>query len=425
MSMNRLCRARTPARSHLPKYRHSRTFIADAGPFRPGDHVLLRPTKDRNASPILTKPLRAGQRLDTHRGAIRHDDLIGKNARELVRSAGGRSGTAEYRLHELKLEEYVRLTRRLVTPLYPQDAQLIVGLLDLHPEPPRWGESDSTRLAKLEILEAGTGHGALTLYLSRAIHAANPPLPRPSDAAPTAGDEEESDDPALEAWKATRRAVIHSIEISAKSSTHAEKVVRGFRHGMYSPNVDFHVGDVSAWSTALLASRGDHQPCLSHAFLDLPGTEHHLGAVTAALRTDGTLVVFCPSITQIMACLSTVKEDGVPLELEKVIELGVNGGTGGREWDVRAVKPRAAAAAAAAAKAAVEVEVEVEVGESREGSEAEGRTDSAVDVGEGQQVKQNSPEEGWKMVCRPKVGDMVVGGGFLGVFKKQRNRPGE
>ena len=31
-----------------------------------------------------------------------------------------------------------------------------------------------------------------------------------------------------------------------------------------------------------------------------------------------------------------------------------------------------------------------------------------------------TPDEGkWAMVCRPKVGERVVGGGFLGVFKKK------
>ncbi|KAK3627638.1 hypothetical protein LTR56_019090 [Elasticomyces elasticus] len=376
--------------------------------FAPGDLALLRPTKsDRNnsyASPILTKPLSPTGRVETHKGIINHSAILGKQVRDVVRTnistsrdgrgKGSGAGGQEYRLHEVKLEEYVRLTRRLVTPLYPQDAGLIVGLLDLHLEPRRWGEEGD----RLEILEAGTGHGALTLYLSRAVHGANVPMPRSrhDDAA------QEDSHVALEQWKASRRAVIHSIEISEKYSSHARTIVDGFRHGMYTHNVDFHVGSVSDITSSLLAQRNGKE-FLSHAFLDLPGTEGHLGIVAKALKVDGALVVFCPSITQVMACLETVKTDGIPLEMEKVLELGVNGGTGGREWDVRAVKPRARQHATNVV----------------EDSDGEAREDSGIDLSE-EDGQGGRKDEGWKMICRPKVGELVVGGGFLGVFRKKR-----
>ncbi|TKA62020.1 hypothetical protein B0A55_11126 [Friedmanniomyces simplex] len=416
--------------------------------FHRADRVLLRPTKrNRNttyASPILTQPLNPSHHLDTPRGRIRHDEIIGRGVRDIVHTGttggkksrdGGGNGNGngnasasglEYRLHEVRLEEYVRFTRRLVTPLYPQDAQVIVGLMDLHPEPAQWGEDQGERL---EILEAGTGHGALTLYLSRGVHAANPPIPRHLRHVQEEGDgEEEADHTAIEAWRSTRRAIIHSVEISPKYSAHAEKMVRGFRHGMYTHNVDFHVNSVTPFVQSHMDSHSD-QPFLSHAFLDLPGTEQHLAAVSSALKTDGPLIVFCPSITQIMACLSTVKEDVLPLELEKVLELGVNGGTGGREWDVRAVRPRANQKADAGVETRASVAEEDSA--SGGGAESETREDSGVDVRQGKEkVEQGSKAGehddggggagGWKMVCRPKVGELVVGGGFLGVFRKQR-----
>ncbi|KAK5740047.1 hypothetical protein LTR17_004945 [Elasticomyces elasticus] len=408
-------------RALLTVPRLQRRHISTA--FAPGDLALLRPTKsDRNnsyASPILTKPLLPTGRVETHKGIIPHSSILGKQVRDVVRTnvstdrrdgrgkgggGGGGGGGQEYRLHEVKLEEYVRLTRRLVTPLYPQDAGLIVGLLDLHPEPARWGEDKGKRL---EVLEAGTGHGALTLYLSRAIHGANTPFPRaPRDD----GAEEEGEDIAVEAWKAQRRAVVHSVEISEKYSEHARTIVDGFRHGMYTPNVDFHVGSVSAITSSLLAERQGKE-FLSHAFLDLPGTEEHLGIVASALRVDGALVVFCPSITQVMACFETVKTDGIPLEMEKVLELGVNGGSGGREWDVRAVKPRARQQAR-------------DVVDGDGDGEARAQEDSGVELSSSNeddaQGKSAGEEEGWKMICRPKVGELVVGGGFLGVFRKKR-----
>ncbi|KAK5715628.1 hypothetical protein LTR15_010274 [Elasticomyces elasticus] len=388
--------------------------------FAPGDLALLRPTKsDRNnsyASPILTKSLSPTGRVETHKGIIPHSSILGKGVRDVVRTntsnstrdgsrgKGAGGGGQEYRLHEVKLEEYVRLTRRLVTPLYPQDASLIVGLLDLHPEPSRWGEDKGE---KLEILEAGTGHGALTLYLSRAVHGANVLFPRPLR--PEAGAEEEGGDIAVKAWKASRRAIIHSIEISEKYSDHARTIVDGFRHGMYTPNVDFHVGSVSAITSTLLAQRQGKE-FLSHAFLDLPGTEQHLSVMAKALKVDGALVVFCPSITQVMACLERVKEEGVGLEMERVLELGVNGGTGGREWDVRAVRPRARQ----------QQSTDNVVDDGGEGRE---REDSGIDLnssGGEEDGPGDKKDEGWKMICRPKVGELVVGGGFLGVFRKKR-----
>lgn len=58
--------------------------------------------------------------------------------------------------------------------MYPADANLIISLLDIHPP---IDPEVHTRNGPLEIFEAGTGHGALTLYLARAIHGLNPPPP--------------------------------------------------------------------------------------------------------------------------------------------------------------------------------------------------------------------------------------------------------
>ncbi|EMC94386.1 hypothetical protein BAUCODRAFT_35597 [Baudoinia panamericana UAMH 10762] len=398
--MRRLWRSIQQITSPKTPYRN----ISDLRPFQPGDRVLLRPKSSRNVSATLTLPLKPGLRLDTHKGSITHDDILGKRVRDIVCTGPTKSAPegTDFRLYEVRLEEYVRFTRRLVTPLYPQDARLIVDLLDLHVQAPQWGHESAG--PKIEILEAGTGHGALTLYLSRAIHGGNRPLPlKCSDV------EDEEDHVALGQWKSTRRAVIHTIEVSPRYSTHAQKIVKGFRKGMYHHNVDFHVANVSEWTRATLERRGG-EAFLSHAFLDLPSTEEHLSAVTAALRVDGALIVFCPSITQIMACMEKVKTDAIPLDLERVLELGVNGGTGGREWDVRAVRPRAAVKANEAAR---------EVVRDGEDSGVEVSDDDELPV-EGAEKARQGDKGGFKMVCRPKVGEMVVGGGFLGVFRKQR-----
>ena len=404
--------------SPSPKISHQQIRrIADHRPFAAGDLVLLRQTHDRSANAILTRPLQSGKRIENHKGILQHDDIIGKRVRDIVKTAPskstGREGT-EYRVHEVKLEDYARLSKRLVTPVYPADANLIVSLLDLHPEAPYPAAGvEEEQHETLEILEAGTGHGALTLYLSRAVHLANPPLDRCDG------------ETLLEDWRASRRAVIHSVDVSARYSTYAQTIVEGFRRGLYAPHVDFHVGDVGEWTANALARHGG-KPFLSHALLDLPNAEAHLDVVASALRVDGTLIVFNPSVTQITQAAIEIRENDIALELERVVELGVNGGTGGREWDIRAVRPRAAAQ-----KAPARPVVADDAG-NEGGTEGES-DDSGIDTSrdEDQQVEvetaadsppSSAEKQGWAMVCRPKVGDRIVGGGFLGVWKKQRQR---
>lgn len=273
-----------------------------------------------------------------------------------------------------------------------------MSLLDLHVDTSTGGPDSEP---PLEILEAGTGHGALTLHLSRAIHAANPPLPtvpsftssqeeEPEDAVYLGESMADLGDSARDSWKANRRAVIHTIDISSQYSKHAQKIVEGFRHGIYAGNVDFHVGDVSEWIAAQKASRKTEEPFLSHVFLDLPNASSHLANVAPALRVNGLLAVFNPSITQIAECVETIREQKMPYLLDQVIELGASMI---REWDVRAVKPRAVLRKA----------------EARESSELSS---------EESPEEQAPQEEKWAMVCRPKAGQQVIGGGFLGLWRK-------
>ncbi|CAN9243005.1 unnamed protein product [Alternaria alternata] len=370
-----------------------------------GDVVLLREAKETQDGRLVK--LQAPKSTGTHKGVIKHEDVIGKEPRQIVHSHKG----ASFRIHDPTLAEYVRLTPRLVTPIYPSDTNLIVSLLDIHVDTP--STSPSTE-PPFEILEAGTGHGALTLHLSRAIHAANPPIPRtpsyvsteeePEDAVYLGESLSDLQESGLESWKQARRAIVHTLDISSKHSKHAKKIVEGFRHGMYAGNVDFHVGDVSEWIAKQRASRKTEEPFLSHVFLDLPNATSHLANVAPALHPNGLLAIFNPSVTQIAECVQTIREQRLPYLLDQVIELGA--GTI-REWDVRAVKPRAPKQ------------------DAHTKQPSEPSTDESTDSESGQAARDtelaeelSKEDDKWVMVCRPKVGHQVVGGGFLGLWRR-------
>ena len=278
------------------------------------------------------------------------------------------------------------------------------------------------------------------MYLSRTIHAANPP---PSEEEPasqsqvtedTDKDSEEvhikhtvidkknssSSDVPYVHDQDQRRAVIHTIDVSPTYSTHAKKLVHGFRQGMYAKDVEFHVGDVSEWIDKQVIDRrldSRDEPFLAHIIFDIPAAQHHFEKAASVLYVHGSLLAFNPSITQIMEIIELVKHKCLPLQLDRVIELGPSM-TGGREWDVRSVMPRARQKATTQDESgATEKMDEGSAEENRECISSSENTESETrDEGVARTLARQNAS--WKMVCRPKVGYKVTGGGFLGVWRK-------
>ncbi|KAJ5206263.1 tRNA (adenine(58)-N(1))-methyltransferase catalytic subunit GCD14 [Penicillium cf. griseofulvum] len=411
----------------------SRTIDTNFSIIKEGDRVILH-----GKQPSLSKALKRGEKLQTPRGAVEHDSIIGKRVWDTVQSRKG----LNLRVSLPTLEEYVALTPRLVTPIYPQDANLIASLLDIHVNTPAAGEIQPT----LEILESGTGHGSLTLHLARAIHAANTtPPPRPSRSQinylegrvirPSEKDTEQTGEKPAEpiadlaqegwdAWRAQRNAIIHTVDVSPKFAALAEKNVRGFRRGIYAGNIDFYVGPVENWiaqqkqqrkKTGLASLTGGNptDPFLSHVILDMPSSNLRIPHVTPMLKRDGLLVVFMPSITQIGECLQLIRDQRLPLVQEKVIELG-SGISGGRTWDVRfATKKSGADPSSWATPSDADVATPVEADEQSTAS------DTASEVS----TAEEPPKEGESvLVCRPKVGLRIQGGGFVAVWRRIEDR---
>ncbi|KAJ9615331.1 hypothetical protein H2200_001406 [Cladophialophora chaetospira] len=389
--------------------------IRDLTRFAEGDRVLIDRAK-------LTFPLAKNAKFDLSKGQLPFNDVIGKPVRStFVRSSKG----SLHRVELPSLEEYVNLTPRIVTPVYSSYASTIVSLLDIHPEPFNPMQSNDAS-SRIEILEAGTGHGSLTLHLARAIAAANPPPPtaelpriRTPDRPFLQGKKDLNPDALAQAWtewKKTRRAVIHTVEAVPSNSIQAEKIVHGFRRGLYWPHVDFYASDVKEWLGERPHDNTATEEYLDYVCLDMPGVHEQLKHVAPAMRDGAKLVVFVPSITQIGDCVRAISEERLPLEVIKTVELG-EGISTGRKWGVRFVKPRKSRAPVINGDTKKTI-VGAEVPE--ESNETDGDTESTTeDIREDEEERLPTPtDDAPVMVCRPLVGERTFGGGFIALLTK-------
>jgi tRNA (adenine57-N1/adenine58-N1)-methyltransferase len=115
--------------------------------FQDGEQVLL--IDQRGKRHLLM--LRKGETFHSDRGWIPHDAVIGHPDGSWVRSSLG----ARFLALRPTLAEYVLEMPRGAQVIYPKDLAMILFWADVHPG--------------CRVLEAGTGSGALTLALLRAV----------------------------------------------------------------------------------------------------------------------------------------------------------------------------------------------------------------------------------------------------------------
>ena len=300
---------------------------------------------------------------------------------------------------------------------------MIVSLLDIHTPV---ASPEGNRDEPLEILEAGTGHGSLTLHLARAINAANsraPPIPSASQrqivdgsATKSQADTENTVQREWDQWRAQRGAVLHTVDVNAKYSAHAEMIVRGFRRGLYAGSVDFYVSSVENWieeqsrrrATGVFSKAA--KPFLSYAILDMPSAHLRIPHVASALKPDGVLAVFMPHITQIGDCVNLIREKRLPFVMDRTVELGT-GISSGRLWDVRVAQTKSRGKLSTETKEEEASEVAEDSEESSSASTDPAANDAATETEKGESV----------LVCRPKVGERIVGGGFVGIWRRMKD----
>lgn len=117
------------------------------GPFRAGERVQLTGPRGR----LNTITLEPGKTFHTHRGTLRHDDVIGAEDGSVLTAS---NGDAYLALRPL-LADFVMSMPRGAAIVYPKDAAQILALADIHPG--------------ATVVEAGVGSGALSLWLLRTL----------------------------------------------------------------------------------------------------------------------------------------------------------------------------------------------------------------------------------------------------------------
>ena len=128
----------------MPEHTHS---PPDASLFKEGDFVLLIDRKDRRRLVTLSS---TGV-IHTHMGVLPHTDLIGIPEGTTFRTAGG----GAYLAVRPTLGDFILSMGRTATPIYPKDLGAIITYADIYPG--------------ATVVEGGTGSGALTLALLRAV----------------------------------------------------------------------------------------------------------------------------------------------------------------------------------------------------------------------------------------------------------------
>ena len=115
--------------------------------FQYGDRVQLTDAKGKLYSITLT----AGAEWHTHKGMLKHDELVGIPEGSIVVT----HGELKFQAFRPLLADYVLSMPRGATIIYPKDAAMILGIADIKPG--------------VRVLEAGVGSGALSISILRAI----------------------------------------------------------------------------------------------------------------------------------------------------------------------------------------------------------------------------------------------------------------
>lgn len=237
--------------------------------FTEGDPALLIDGKGRH---FLLK-LESGRTFQFHNGTVPHDQLIGADDGSWVTS----SGKARLLLLRPRLADFILRMKRGAQVVYPKDLGPILVYADIGPG--------------MTVLEAGTGSGALTLGLARAV-------------GPTGR--------------------IVTVEQRDDHAAHARKILERW-FGEVPDNVEMRIGDVAEIVQEVRPER---------IVLDLPEPWPTVKAAATFQPHGGIVCSYLPTVPQVQSLVEMTRDANVFAEIE-VKEFLM------RDWNVkgRSVRP--------------------------------------------------------------------------------------
>jgi tRNA (adenine57-N1/adenine58-N1)-methyltransferase len=237
--------------------------------FVEGDPALLIDGKGRQ---FLLK-LESGRTFQFHNGTLPHDELIGAEDGTWFES----SGNARLLLLSPRLADFILRMKRGAQVIYPKDLGPLLFYADIGPG--------------MTVLEAGTGSGALTMGLARAVGP-------------------------------TGRVV--TVEQRDDHAAHARKTLERW-FGDVPGHVEMRIGDVAEEVAGLQPER---------IVLDLPEPWHAVAAAAEHQPTGGVLCSYLPTVPQVQTLVEMARDTKAFAEIE-VKEFMM------RDWNVkgRSVRP--------------------------------------------------------------------------------------
>lgn len=220
-----------------------------SGPFGYGDRVKLTGPKNR----INTITLVKGAEFHSHKGVIKHDDLIGVSDASVITN----SANEPYLAMRPLLSDFVMSMPRGAAIVYPKDAAQILSLADIY--------------GGATVVEAGVGSGALTLHLLRAIG---------------------------------ENGTLHSFERREEFAEIARANIVSFT-GRHPHTWSLHTGDLQEALPATCSAQS-----VDRVVLDMLAPWECVDVVAQALKPGGVFVSYVATVTQLSRVVEAIRSSG-------------------------------------------------------------------------------------------------------------------